>query len=88
MDDLNIHNVTWEAHLNHICIMLQRLKDVNMKLNTNKCIFSIKYIILLGLVVGKSGTFFNPNKVKTIVEFLIPKTFTNIRAFLGLTRYY
>ncbi len=88
MDDFNIHNVTWEAHLNHICMVLQRLRDVNLKLNPNKCIFSINNIILLGLVVGKLGTHLDPNKVKAIVEFPIPKTFTNIQAFLGLTRYY
>lgn len=87
-DDFNIHNVTWEAHLNHIRMVLQRLRDVNLKLNPNKCIFSINNIILLGLVVGKLGTHLDPNKVKAIVEFPIPKIFTNIQAFLGLTRYY
>jgi hypothetical protein len=69
-------------------MVLQRLRDVNLKLNPNKCIFFVNNIILLGLVVGKLGTHFDPNKVKAIVEFHVPKTFTNIQAFLGLTRYY
>jgi hypothetical protein len=88
MDDLNIHNVTWEAHLNHIRMVLQKLRDVNMKFNPNKCILFVKNIILLGLVVGKLGTHLDPNKLKAIVEFPIPKTFTNILTFMGLTRYY
>ncbi len=88
IDDLNIHNVTWEAHFNHIRMVLQRLRDVNPKLNTNNCILFVKNIILLGLVVGKLGTHLDPNKLKAIVEFPIPKTFTNIPTFLGLTRYY
>jgi hypothetical protein len=30
----------------------------------------------------------NPKKITTIQHFLTPKTTTNVRAFLGLTRYY
>jgi hypothetical protein len=51
---------------------------VNLNLNPNKSIIFAKNIILLGLVVGKLGTCLNPNKVKAIVEFLIPTNFTNI----------
>lgn len=42
VDDLNIHNITWEDHINPICMVLQRLKDVNLKFNPNKCAFSTK----------------------------------------------
>jgi len=86
MDELNIHNVTWEAHLNHIHMMFQISRDVNPKLNPNKCIFYAKNIILVGLVVEKSRTCLNPNRVKALIEFIIPKTFTNIQACMGLTR--
>jgi hypothetical protein len=88
MDDLSIHNVTWEAHFNHIRMVLQRLRDVNLKLNPNKCIFSTKNIIFLGLMVGKSRTCLDLDKVKAIVGFIVPKNFTNIQAFMGLTRYH
>jgi hypothetical protein len=44
VDDLNIHNITWENYLNHIYMVLQHLKDVNLKLNPNKCVLSTKNI--------------------------------------------
>ncbi len=88
VDDFNIHSITQEDHFNHIRTMLKRLKDVNLKLNPNKCVFFAKIIRFLGHVVGKARTQPNPNKVKAIVEFLVPKTITNIHAFLGLTNYY
>jgi hypothetical protein len=78
VDDLNIHNITWENHLNHICMVLQRLKDVNLKFNPNKCVFSTENIKFLGHVVGNARTQPNPNKVKTVVEFPIPRIVTNI----------
>ncbi len=61
---------------------------MNLKLNTNKCIFSAKNIVFLGLMVGRSRTCLDSDKVKAIVEFLVLKIFTNIQAFVGLTRYY
>jgi hypothetical protein len=50
--------------------------------------FSTKNIKFLGHVVGKAGMQLDLNKVKVVVEFLVPKMVTNIRAFLDLTKYY
>jgi hypothetical protein len=33
VDDFNIHNLTWEEHLEHLCFILMKLKEVNLKLN-------------------------------------------------------
>ncbi len=66
-------------------MVLQRLKDVILKFNLNKCVFSTKNIKFLGHMFGNVGTRPNPNKVKIVVEFLIPIIITNIRAFLALT---
>jgi hypothetical protein len=87
VNDFNIHSVSWETHLDHIC-MVQHLQDVNLKFDPNKCMFFAMNIKFLGHVVGKARTQPNLNKVKTMVEFSIPRTITNIQAFLGLTRYY
>ncbi len=84
-DDLNIHSITWEDHFNHICMVLQRLKDVILKFNMNKCVFSTKNIKFLGHMFENARTRLDPNKVKIVVEFLIPIIVTNIRAFLALT---
>jgi hypothetical protein len=39
-------------------------------------------------VVGKARTQLDLDKIKAVVEFLVPKRIANIQAFLGLTRYY
>jgi hypothetical protein len=77
VDDLNIHSVSWETHLNHIR-MVQHLRDVNLKFNPNKCMFFAKNIKFLGHVVGKAGTQPSLNKVKDVVEFFVPRTVANI----------
>jgi hypothetical protein len=62
--------------------------DVNLKFNPNKCMFSPKNIKFLGHVAGKVRIWPNPDKVKVVEKFPIPKIITNVWAFLGLTQYY
>jgi hypothetical protein len=39
VDDVNIHNQTWEGHLTHLKVVLTRLWEVNLKLNPRKRTF-------------------------------------------------
>jgi hypothetical protein len=39
-------------------------------------------------VVTKQGSYPDPKKVQAIKDFLVPRSITNMQAFLGLTRYY
>jgi hypothetical protein len=88
VDDLNIHSVEWNDHLQHLDTVLSRLKEVNLKLNPSKCCFAAGSIVFLGHVVSKEGTRPDPNKVDAVRKFLVPTTVTNVRSFLGLTGYY
>jgi hypothetical protein len=36
VDDVNIHNQTWEEHLKHLKVVLTQLREVNLKLNLGK----------------------------------------------------
>jgi hypothetical protein len=88
VDDLNIHSENWEDHLRHLGAMLSRLREVNLKLNPSKCCFDTESIVFLGHVVSKEGTKPDPGKIDAVLHFPEPKAVTNVRSFLGLTRYY
>jgi len=88
VDDFNVHNESWEEHLQHLDVVFYKLREVNLKLNPNKCCFVAKNITFLGHVVNKEGTRPDPRKIEAILHFPQPKTVTNVRSFLGLTRYY
>ncbi len=45
-------------------------------------------ITFLGHVVNHEGTKPDPGKIDAVVRFLVPKTVTDVRSFLGLTGYY
>jgi hypothetical protein len=88
VDDLDIHNKNWEEHLTHLHEIFGRLKVVNLKLNPNKCCFVANNTTFIGHVVNKEGTKPNLGKINVIIHCPQPKIVTNIRSFLGLTRYY
>ncbi len=50
IDDVNIHNGTWSEHLYHIRLVLQKLIEINLKLNLGKCCFGSKSITFWGIL--------------------------------------
>jgi len=88
VDDLNVHSGNWVEHLQHPDMVLCKLREVNLKLNPNKCCFAAKSITFLGHVVSESGTRPDPGKIEAVLHFPQPRTITNVRSFLRLTGYY
>jgi hypothetical protein len=68
--------------------MFTKLGEVNLKLNHGKCCFAARSIAFLGHVVSREGTRPDLSKIDVVVHFLVPKTVTDVRSFLGLTGYY
>jgi hypothetical protein len=42
----------------------------------------------LGHIVSNEGVMVDPNNIKAMMDWLIPKTLKNITGFLGLSSYY
>ncbi len=66
VDDVNVHNGTWDEHLGHIRLIFQKLKGVNFKLNPNKCCFGSKNITFLGHIVDDVGSQPDPRKIARV----------------------
>jgi hypothetical protein len=78
VDDVNIHNQTWEEHLTHLEAIFTQLREVNLKLNPRKCSFGAQHIAFLGHVVTRQGSYPDPKKVQAIKDFLVPRLTTNV----------
>jgi hypothetical protein len=88
VDDLNVHSESWGEHLRHLDKVLYRLREVNLKLNPNKCCFAKKAITFLGHMVSKEGIQPDPGKIQAVLHFPPPRNVTNVKSFMGLTGYY
>jgi hypothetical protein len=88
VDDVNIHNLNWKDHLQHILMVLHHLKEVHLKLSPSKCYFGAQNIIFLDHVVSIKGSYLDPKKINAMENFPIPEIVTNVKAFLGFIGYY
>ena len=55
------------------------LRKINLKLNTEKCVFGVPSGKLLGFFVSHHGIEANPDKLKAIDQIQEPKTVKDVR---------
>jgi hypothetical protein len=87
-DDILIYNKFWEEHVQHVDRVLQLLKEQQIYAKPFKCAFGVQEVEYLDHIVSHEGVKVDPNKIKVMREWSIPKTLKKLRGFLGLTRYY
>lgn len=87
LDDVVVHGDTLETHNFRLKEVFQRLFSYNLKLQPDKCEFLRKEVMYLSYLISEYGVKPDPNKMKTITTYPIPKNERDIKAFLGLTGY-
>lgn len=88
MDDIVVYAKSLQEHANKFERLMKRLKAANLKLQPDKCEFLRKEVAYLGHTISADGVRPDPNKIKAITEFPVPRSPTNIKQFLGLVGYY
>jgi hypothetical protein len=87
-DDILIYRKSWEDHVRCVDKVIQLLKEKHLYAKPSKCLFGVKEVEYLGHIVSHDGVKVDPNKIKAMLDWPIPKTLKNITGFLGLTGYY
>jgi len=64
VDDLNVHNKSWEEHLQHLDTMFYKLREVNLKLNPKKCCFVAKKLHFWALWLVRKAPNYIPTKLR------------------------
>ena len=88
LDDLIVFSQMAEEHLHQLHVVFNCLREYNLKLKPLKCSLFREEIIFLAHQVSKRGVWPSDINVKAIVEYAPPRTYTEIRAFLGLVGHY
>ena len=88
LDDIIIFSKTPQEHLLHIRMVFKKLKSANLSTKKSKCIFFSKEIQYLGHILSVTGIRPLPAKTHAIQHMQPPTTPKQVRAFLGLARYY
>ena len=67
--------------------MLRQCKEVNLKLNKDKCHFRCTSIPFFGKVMLRKGVQPDPQKIKALTDMLAPKNKRQLQTFLGIINY-
>jgi hypothetical protein len=87
-DDILIYSETMSDHFQHLSIALSLLRQFQLYAKMSKCVFGVSQVEYLGHVISAQGVSTDPTKISAIAEWATPKSFTQLRSFLGLAGYY
>lgn len=87
LDDIITFGNTIEEHNRSLAIVFDRLKEVGLKRQPDKCEFLQPEHEHLGHIVTKDGMKPNLKKVEAIKNLSIPTNTTKIKSLLGLVGY-
>lgn len=87
IDDIFIFGETEEEHNTALAKVLSVLKENNIMLNQDKCIFKAQQLDFLGHVISANGVRPTEQKIQALQKFREPRTSDEVRSFLGLVTY-
>lgn len=88
LDDIIVFSTSLQEHSENLEKVFKKLREANFKIQLDKAEFLHKEVAFLGHLVTSQGVKPNPDKIKAIQDFPIPRTQKEIKSFLGLLGYY
>jgi hypothetical protein len=88
IDDIIIYSNTFQEHMGHLAMVLEMLREANLKANIEKCAFCLSQLRVLGKVISGEGIQTDPDLVKSMVEFPVPTSARKVKGFLAMLNFY
>ena len=90
LDDVIVYSASFQDHVEHVRLVLRRLKENGIKLKAEKCHLFKKEVVYLGRIVSEEGYRIDPENIQPILKLkdAMPKTVGEVRQLTGLLGYY
>ena len=88
IDDVMVVTETEEGHDEIVKEVLKRLKENDLFVKPEKCMWKVREVGFLGVIIGKDGVRMEKEKMQGVVEWLVPKSVKDVQKFLRLANYY
>ena len=88
LDDLSVFRKSLEEHEERLLKVLERLKEVGLKLSLDKYQFCQPKVKYVGHIISADGIASDPEKVKAVTNWPRPTDLKSFRSFLGFCGYY
>ena len=83
-DDILVYSEDNQQHKRHLWHTLDILRKAKLYAKRSKCTFFVDKVAYLGFIVSKDGLSLDPDKVKAVVSWPIPRIFSEVCGFLEL----
>ena len=88
INDVIIATETEEGYDEIVEEVLRRLEKNDLFVKLEKCVWKVKEVRFLGVIIGEDGVRMEKKKVQEVIEWLVPRSMKNVQKFLGLANYY
>jgi hypothetical protein len=83
VDDIVVKSIQRRDHISDLAETFANLRAVNLRLNPEKCVFSIHKGKVLGCLVSTKGIEANPDKIKALIEMQDPVSVKVVQKLTG-----
>ena len=87
-DDLIVHTMTVDAHLDALEILLRRCREKHILLSIDKTLLLQEEIEVLGFTVSHKSIKIPPKALAAVQQLIPPTNVKSVQSFLGLVGYY
>jgi len=88
MDDLLIFSADKTVHNECTKKVLQRLREQELSLKPEKCVFNTTEVEYLGMIIKPGQISMDKTKLDGVVNWPVPTTLKQVRSFLGFVNFY
>jgi len=87
LDNLPIGSKTWEEHLEHALLLVDRLNQANLKIKPSSIKLGFSQIKCLGHTISKLGVGIDPAKLEALRQWPLPVDGPALMSFLGFATF-
>lgn len=88
MDDVVVFSRTMEEHVEHLRIVLERMRNAGLTIHPGKVQLAAPKINLLGFVVDNGTLRPNEDKLRALTEYPSPHDVKSLQRYLGMIAFY
>ncbi len=88
LDDIIIYSKILKKHKQHVQLILNKLQEVDLQININKCKFHVQKIIFLKLLMSIERLKMNSRKIQAVVDWSTFNNLTQMQFFIDFCNFY
>ena len=88
LDDILVYSKTKEEHVKHVRMVLEALRQADLRVKPEKSQFHRQEIEFLGYIITDHGIRMDQAKVQAVLDWPTPKSVKDVQSFLGLANFY